>query len=133
MPISVSEFAENLAYDINQKFGDNFKTWLNEDRNRNKGTEAKVKLFINHTTATITGTSMGGNVEGQPRRRCQSSQPHRHSGEAQRFQELCCTVEEDSCSAFLKGQRLNLVCMCIELLMRYNTHMDSITVFLPDF
>ena len=42
--IHVSEFAENLACDIKKQFGDNFKTWLGEDRNRNKGTEAKVKL-----------------------------------------------------------------------------------------
>ena len=41
--IPVSEFAENLAYDVDEKFGDDFKTWLNEDRNRNKGTESKVK------------------------------------------------------------------------------------------
>ena len=37
-----SEFAENLAYDVNEQFGDKFKTWLGEDKNRNTGTEAKV-------------------------------------------------------------------------------------------
>ena len=40
---SVSEFAENLAYDVQKEFGDSFKTWLGEDRNRNTGTECKVK------------------------------------------------------------------------------------------
>lgn len=53
--ICVTEFAQNLAYDISQPFGDNFKIWLGEDRNRNKGTETRVKLFcsfINHTIAT---------------------------------------------------------------------------------
>ena len=37
-----SEFAENLAYDVSEQFGDKFKTWLGEDKNRNTGTEAKV-------------------------------------------------------------------------------------------
>ena len=38
------DFAENLAYDVNEEFGNNYKIWLGEDRNRNKGTESKVKL-----------------------------------------------------------------------------------------
>ena len=37
-----SVFAENLAYDVSEQFGDKFKTWLGEDKNRNTGTEAKV-------------------------------------------------------------------------------------------
>ena len=37
-----SEFAENLAYDVCEEFGDKFKTWLGEDKSRNTGTEAKV-------------------------------------------------------------------------------------------
>ena len=37
-----SEFVENLAYDVSEQFGDKFKTWLCEDKNRNTGTEAKV-------------------------------------------------------------------------------------------
>ena len=54
----VSEFAENLAYDVQKQFGDDFKTWLSEDRNRNKGTEAKVISitlyfsFISHFLVT---------------------------------------------------------------------------------
>ena len=43
-PTPVSEFAENLAYDVDDQFGDDFKTWLGEDRNRNKGTEVKVQF-----------------------------------------------------------------------------------------
>ena len=38
------DFAENLAYDVNEEFGNNYKIWLGEDRNRNKGAESKVKL-----------------------------------------------------------------------------------------
>ena len=38
-----SEFAENLAYDISEKFGDTFKIWLREDKNRNAGAETKVR------------------------------------------------------------------------------------------
>ena len=41
-----SEFAENLAYDVSEEFGDKFKTWLGEDKNRNIGTEAKVEQNI---------------------------------------------------------------------------------------
>ena len=37
---------------------------------------------------------MGGDVESPPRRRRQPSQADRHSRAAQRFQGLCCTVEE---------------------------------------
>ena len=37
-----SEFAENLAYDVNGEFGDKFKIWLVEPRNSNKGPEVKV-------------------------------------------------------------------------------------------
>ena len=47
---------------------------------------------------------MGGDVEGPPRGRCQPSEPHRRSREAQRFQGLCCTVED--CYVLLEGQRL---------------------------
>ena len=40
----LSDYAENLAYDVNKEFGDSLLIWLGEDRNRNKGTESKVKL-----------------------------------------------------------------------------------------
>ena len=42
--VPISEFTENLAYDVDNQFGDKFKAWLGEDRNRNKGTEFKVEL-----------------------------------------------------------------------------------------
>ena len=44
--IAVSEFAEDLAYDFNKQFGDDFKTWLGEARNRNKGSKSQVKIDV---------------------------------------------------------------------------------------
>ena len=38
----ISEFAENLAYDVSEEFGEKFKIWLGEDKNRNAGAETKV-------------------------------------------------------------------------------------------
>ena len=38
-----SEYAENLAYEVNSDFGNEFKTWQSEDRNRNKGSKVKVR------------------------------------------------------------------------------------------
>ena len=42
-----SEYAENLAYEVNADFGNEFKTWQSEDRNRNKGFRVKVKKIPN--------------------------------------------------------------------------------------
>ena len=41
----ISEFAENLAYDVSEEFGEKFKIWLGEDKNRNAGAETKVRFF----------------------------------------------------------------------------------------
>ena len=41
-----SEYAENLAYEVNADFGNEFKTWQSEDRNRNKGSKAKVRKNV---------------------------------------------------------------------------------------
>ena len=41
--VDIPEFAENLAYDISEKFGDRFTIWLGEDKNRNAGAETKVR------------------------------------------------------------------------------------------
>ena len=37
-----SEYAKNLAYEVNDDFGREFHTWQSEDRNRNTGSRAKV-------------------------------------------------------------------------------------------
>ena len=41
-----SEYAENLAYEVNADFGNEFKTWQSEDRSRNKGSKAKVRKNV---------------------------------------------------------------------------------------
>merc|ERR1712004_734286 len=40
------EYAENLAYEVNADFGDEFKTWQSEDRNRNKGSRVKARQWV---------------------------------------------------------------------------------------
>jgi len=47
------EFAENLAYDVSEEFGDKFKTWLGEDKNRNIGAEAKAREWYKMWRAHI--------------------------------------------------------------------------------
>ena len=44
--IPISEFPENLAYDVQKEFGDSFKIWLGENKNLNKGTESRVKYDL---------------------------------------------------------------------------------------
>merc|ERR1711953_1325925 len=40
------EYAENLAYEVNLDFGNEFKTWQSEDRNRNKGSKVKARQWV---------------------------------------------------------------------------------------
>ena len=48
MNLLIPDYAENLAYEVKEDFGREFKTWMSEDRNRNKGSRVKVnKLFQN--------------------------------------------------------------------------------------
>ena len=42
----LSEYAENLAYEVNLDFGNEFKTWQSEERNRNKGSKVKVRKNV---------------------------------------------------------------------------------------
>ena len=68
-----SEYAENLAYEVNADFGDEFKTWQSEDRNRNKGSRVKVKnffkikiltflVFCRHASGFRCGTHISGRM-----------------------------------------------------------------------
>ena len=42
MNLLFSDYAENLAYEVKEDFGREFKTWMSEDRNRNAGSRVKV-------------------------------------------------------------------------------------------
>ena len=69
-----SEYAENLAYEVNLDFGNEFKTWQSEDRNRNKGSKAKVRknvskekskhflVFCRHANGFRCGTHISGRM-----------------------------------------------------------------------
>ena len=54
----ISEFADNLAYDVSEEFGEKFKIWLGEDKNRNAGAETKVSsvtLLLSFFSRHVSG------------------------------------------------------------------------------
>ena len=61
-----SEYAENLAYEVNADFGNEFKTWQSEDRSRNKGSKVKVRKNVSKDKSKhylcLAGSSMGSDV-----------------------------------------------------------------------
>ena len=60
-----SEYAENLAYEVNLDFGNEFKTWQSEDRSRNKGSKVKVKKSSKEKSNILwcfAGTPVGSDV-----------------------------------------------------------------------
>ena len=56
----ISEFAENLAYDVSEEFGNKFKIWLGEDKNRNAGAETKVRHLSNLAQSLSSSFSFPG-------------------------------------------------------------------------
>ena len=47
MNLPLPDFAENIAYEVKEDFGREFKTWMSEDRNRNAGSRVKVREKAN--------------------------------------------------------------------------------------